>query len=355
MQLWSLSPTSIGMSNTNFWTLPYIFCMLSVVDMYDVPMDLRRLHYFVVAAEESTFTRAAERLHIAQPPLSSQIKQLESDLGVKLFDRSSRGVRLTEAGQLLLEEARRIFAHLNQSVDLVRRAGDGQIGHLALGFLPSAAHSVLPSVLRRFRERFPNVELSLQELGPDEEVRKLHDKQIDAGFLYLPIDETGLDVRSVLREPLVVALPDTHPLATETQVEMRQLADEPFILPPQHHVPACYGHIMEACRQAGFFPKAVQKDVWLMQTIVGLVAGGLGVALVPASLKNLRRSGVAYKEIEDLSLAVEMGIVWRRDDVSAVLQAFLEVVKETASQEWDEAETLGQTSSPISLEHPPRL
>lgn len=166
-------------------------------------------------------------------------------------------MRLTEVGQLFLGEARRIFAQLNQSVDFVRRAGDGQIGRLALGFLPSAAHSVLPSVLRRFRERFPNVALSLQELGPDEEVRKLHNKQIDAGFLYLPIDETGLDVRSVLREPLVVALPDTHPLATETQVEMRQLAEEPFILPPQHQVPACYAHIMEACRQAGFFPRAV--------------------------------------------------------------------------------------------------
>lgn len=326
--------------------------MFPIVDMYDVPMDLRRLRYFVVAAEELNFSRAAERLHIAQPPLSSQIKRLESDLGVKLFDRSRRGVRLTEAGRLFLEEARGIFAQLNQSVDFVRQVGNGRIGRLALGFLPSVAHSVLPEVLRKFRTRFPNVDLSLQELGPDEEVRKLHDKQIDAGFLYLPIDETGLDVRSVLREPLVVALPDTHPLVTEAQVEMRQLAEEPFILPPQHQVPACYGYIMEACRQAGFFPKAVQKDVWLMQTIVGLVAGGLGVALVPASLKNLRRSGVAYKEIEDLSFAVETGVVWRRDDTSAVLQAFLQVVKDTASQEWRDHETLGQTSSPIALERP---
>ena len=355
MQLWSLSPTSIGMSNTNFWTLPYIFCMLSVVDMYDVPMDLRRLHYFVVAAEESTFTRAAERLHIAQPPLSSQIKQLESDLGVKLFDRSSRGVRLTEAGQLLLEEARRIFAHLNQSVDLVRRAGDGQIGHLALGFLPSAAHSVLPSVLRRFRERFPNVELSLQEMSPDEEVQKLRNNQIDAGFLYLPVDETGLAIRPILREPFIVALPDEHLLATETQVAMGQLAEEPFILPPQHQVPACYGHIMEACRRAGFFPKAVQKDVWLMQTIVDLVAGGLGVALVPASLKNLRRTGVTYKEIKDLSIMVDIGVVWRRDDPSAVLRAFLEVVEEIFNREYGEAKVLGETSPLVALEHSPEL
>ena len=315
-----------------------------MVDMYDVPMDLRRLRYFVVAAEELNFSRAAERLHIAQPPLSAQIKQLERELGVKLFDRTSRGVHLTEAGRLFLGEARRIFAQLNQTVDFIRRVGDGRIGRLALGFLPSAAHNVLPSVLGGFRERFPNVDLSLQEMGPDEEVQKLRSKQIDAGFLYLPVDATGLETKPILREPFVVALPDAHPLATEIQVEMRQLAEEPFILPPQHHVPACYGHIMEACRRAGFFPKAVQKDVWLMQTIVGLVAGGLGVALVPASIQNLGRAGVTYKRIKDLSLTVEMGVVWRPDNTSPVMQAFLEVVEEIANQESGEAETLGHTS-----------
>ena len=323
--------------------------------MYDVAMDLRRLRYFVVAAEEQNFSRAAKRLRIAQPPLSAQIKQLEGELGVKLFDRTSRGVRLTEAGRLLLGEARRIFVQLDQSVEFIRQVGDGRIGRLALGFLPSVAHGVLPNMLREFRERFPNVELSLQEMSPDEEVQKLRNNQIDAGFLYLPVDETGLEVRPILREPFIVALPDEHSLATETQVAMSQLAEEPFILPPQHQVPACYGHIMEACRRAGFFPKAVQKDVWLMQTIVDLVAGGLGVALVPASLKNLRRTGVTYKEIKDLSITVEIGVVWRRDDPSAVLQAFLEVVEEIFNREYGEAKVLGETSSLVTLEHSPGL
>jgi DNA-binding transcriptional LysR family regulator len=304
--------------------------MLEMMDTYETPMDPRRLRYFVAAAEEQNFTRAAQRLRIAQPPLSTQIKQLEGDLGVELFERTGRGVSLTEAGRLLLEEARRISARLQQTVDLVRRVGEGQIGRLALGFLPSVAHSVLPGVLLKFREGFPNVELSLQEMGPDEEVRKLRDKQIDAGFLYLPIDKTGLAVRTVLREPLVVALPDGHPLVAQDRVAMRQLADEPFILPPRHQVPACYGYIMEACRRAGFFPKAVQRNVWLMQTIVGLVAGGLGVALVPSSLQKLGRTGVVYRGIEDLSLAVELGVAWRRDEASTVLQAFLEVVEEVS-------------------------
>jgi DNA-binding transcriptional LysR family regulator len=142
--------------------LAYVFRMLREVDTYETPMNPRRLRYFVVAAEEQNFTRAAKRLRIAQPSFSAQIKQLEGDLGVKLFDRTGRGVRLTEAGRLLLVEARRIFAQLEQTVDLVRRVGEGRIGRLALGFLPSVAHSVLPGVLLKFRERFPNVELRLQ-------------------------------------------------------------------------------------------------------------------------------------------------------------------------------------------------
>jgi DNA-binding transcriptional LysR family regulator len=340
-------------SNTDLLHLAYVFRMLREMDTYETPMDPRRLRYFVVAAEEQNFTRAARRLRIAQPPLSSQIKQLEGDLGVKPFERTGRGVRLTEAGRLLLEEARRTFAQLEQTVDLVRQVGDGRIGRLALGFLPSVAHSVLPGVLLKLRERFPNVELSLQEMGPDEVVRKLRDKQIDAGFLYLPVDETGLDVRTVLREPLIVALPDMHPLVAQERVAMRQLADEPFILPPRHQVPACYGYIMEACRRAGFFPKAVQRNVWLMQTIVGLVAGGLGVALVPASLQNLRRTGVVYREIEDLSLAVELGVVWRHDNSSTVLRTFLEALDEITDLGYGGPQTLARTSSTVALERPP--
>jgi DNA-binding transcriptional LysR family regulator len=348
-----LAILGFDMSNTDSLTLRYLFRMLRGVSTYETPMDPRRLRYFVVAAEEQNFTRAAERLRIAQPPLSAQIKQLEGDLGVELFHRTGRGVRLTEAGRLLLEEARRIFAQLDQTVDFVRRVGEGRIGRLALGFLPSVAHNVLPGVLREFRERFPNVELSLQEMGPDEQVRQLRDNRIDAGFLYLPVDETGLGTRLVLREPLVVALPDTHRLAAQERVAMRQLADEPFILPPRHQVPACYGYIMEACRRAGFVPGAVQKNVWLMQTIVGLVAGGLGVALVPASLQNLGRTGVAYRAIEDLSLAVELGAVWRRNDASTVLRAFLEVVEEIAGRGYGGPEAFEGASSPVVMEGPP--
>jgi DNA-binding transcriptional LysR family regulator len=291
-------------------------------------MDLRRLRSFVAAAEELSFNRAAQRLRIAQPPLSNQIKQLEEELGVRLFERTSRGVRMTEAGEALLEEARRIFVQVDQTVNLVRRVGYGAVGRLTLGFVPSASNEVLPPILHSFRDRYPDVELFLREMRPDRVVQRLHDKQIDVGFLYLPLDDASLNIECVSREPLVLALAESHPLASKARVELQALAEEPFILPARYPMPGLYGQVTEVCRQAGFVPKAVQKDVWLMQTIVGLVAGGIGVALVPASLRNLHRRGVVYKSVYGLSPTVELGVVWRRDDPGVVLNSFLQAVRE---------------------------
>ena len=293
-------------------------------------MDLRRLRYFVAVAEESSFNRAARRLHMAQPPLSNQIKQLEQELGVLLFERTSRGVRTTDAGELLLEEARRIFVQVDQTVRVVRRVGRGEVGRLTLGFVPSASNEALPPILNAFRDRFPEVELFLREMRPDRVVQQLRDKQVDAGFLYLPIGDASLNVECVSREPLVLALPTTHPLASEPRVGLRAVAEEPFILPARHGMPGLHGQVTGACRQAGFAPNAVQKDVWLMQTIVGLVAGGTGVALVPASLRNLHRRGVVYKPVRGLSPTVELGAIWRRETPSAILTSFLQVARETS-------------------------
>ena len=293
-------------------------------------MDLRRLRYFVVAAEELNFSRAAGRLRIAQPPLSAQIKQLENELGVLLFDRTGRGVRLTDAGYVLLEEARRIFIQLEQTARMVERVGSGQVGRLSLGFVPSATNEVLPPVLYEFQKSFPEVELFLHEMMPDQVVQRLHGKQIDVGFFYLPFDDSALDTRPVSREPLVVALPETHPLAEEPEIDLRSLEREPFVLPRRYNMPGLYGQVTEVCRQAGFTPRPVQKDVWLMQTIVGLVASGIGVGLVPCSLRNFRRKGVVYKTVRGLSPTVEMGAIWRRSDSSAVLSAFLSIVGEVA-------------------------
>jgi DNA-binding transcriptional LysR family regulator len=290
-------------------------------------MDLRRLRYFVAVAEELSFNRAALRLRISQPPLSNQIKQLEEELGVRLFERSSRGVRMTEAGEALLDEARRIFVQLEQTTRVVQRVGHGEVGRLTLGFVPSASNEMLPSILRTFRHRYPEVELFLREMRPDRVVQRLHDQQIDAGFLYLPLDDASLNVECVSREPLVLALPESHRLASKPRIALQALTEEPFILPARYSMPGLYGQVTKACHQAGFVPRAVQKDVWLMQTIVGLVAGNIGVALVPASLRNLRRRGVVYKQVYGLSPTVELGMVWRRNDLGAVLHSFLRVVR----------------------------
>ncbi|MBA2375894.1 MAG: LysR family transcriptional regulator [Actinomycetota bacterium] len=291
-------------------------------------MDLRRLRYFVAVAEEASFNRAAQKLHMSQPPLSNQIKQLEKELGVVLFERTSRGVRVTEAGELLLEEARRILVQIDQTTRAVQRVGNGEVGRLTLGFVPSASDEALPPILTDFRERYPEVELFLREMRPNLIVQRLHAGQIDAGLLYLPLEDPTIETECVLREPLVLALPETHPLAAEEKVELRAVAREPFVLPARYAMmPGLHGQVMEACREAGFSPDAVQKDVWLMQTIVGLVAGGIGVALVPASLRNLRRRGVVYKFLSELSPTVELGVVWRKEERSAVLASFLEVAK----------------------------
>jgi DNA-binding transcriptional LysR family regulator len=234
---------------------------------------------------------------------------------------------------LLLGETQRILSQIEQTESLIRRVGRGEVGKIALGFTPSAANDVLPPILLEFRNRYPAVELSLYEMRADELVDRLSNTWIDLSFLYLPFEDDRFSREIVSREPLVAALPSEHPLASEPAVTMKALADEPFVLPARHrYMPGLYGQITELCRRSGFTPHAVQRDVWQMQTILGLVGSGIGVALVPASFRDLPRKGVAYKEIEDLRPVVEMGVIWRRDDATPVLHSFLGVVRNVAAR-----------------------
>ncbi|MCW3003955.1 MAG: Transcriptional regulator [Conexibacter sp.] len=302
-------------------------------------MELRHLRYFVAVAEELSFTRAAERLHMAQPPLSTQIKQLEGLLGVELFDRSRRNIQLTEAGRALLVEARQLLVQLDQAIRVVQRVGSGQVGRLGVGFVPSASNSALPPLLRTFRARYPDVELYLREMQPDELLRGLHEGRLDVAFLYLPFDDETLASRPVSVEPLVVALGDDHPLAVRSQVAMEELAFEPFVLPGRYGMPGLHEKVLAACDEAGFTPRAVQKDVWLMQTIIGLVAAGIGVALVPASEQNIQRTGVAYRALAGSRPTVELGVAWRREHDTPVLVSFLSVVEELTRTAAEDAAT----------------
>ncbi|KAM3114665.1 LysR family transcriptional regulator [Phormidesmis sp. 146-33] len=290
-------------------------------------MELRHLRYFVAVAEELHFNRAAERLHMAQPPLSQQIKQLEVELGVELFyRRTKRQVQLTEAGQVLLQATYRIFAQVEQAISDTQRAGRGETGTLVVGFTSTVVYDILPAILSQYREQFPNVHLVLQELTTTQQEEALQNHQIEVGFCHPPLKDDSLELETILQEPLVVALPETHPLVSETTISIHTLADESFVLFPRYLGPGLYDQIVSFCQQANFSPKVAQEAVQ-MQTIVGLVSAKMGIALVPASLQNLQRAGVIYKRLQDKIPQVEVGVVWLSDNVSPVLQGFLGVIR----------------------------
>ena len=290
-------------------------------------MELRHLRYFMAVAEELNFSRAAEQLHIAQPPLSQQIRDLEAEIGVRLFDRTKRRVELTAAGRVFLAKVTQILAQIDRAVEAAQRASRGEIGRLSLGFNSSATYSVLPNLLNAFRERCPEVVLDLHELTTQQQILHLQQQQIDAGILYLPIDLEELEIVSVLKEGMAIAIPETHPLATRDRVSIQAFNRELFILPPALLGSGLYNQITQFFQQTGFSPIAVQEATQL-QTSISLVAGGVGVALVPASLQNLQRAGVIYRSLVEPTPEIEIGIAWRKQERSPILQNFIESVRE---------------------------
>lgn len=294
-------------------------------------MELRHLRYFVTVAEELHFGRAAERLFIAQPPLSQQIKQLEAEIGVRLFERTSRRVMLTAAGEVFLKETRAILTRTEQAVELARRADRGEVGRIGVGFVASATYAVLPDVLHRFRVQHPDVELLLDELTAAEQMNALREGRIDVGFARPFIEDTQIMVESVAREPFIVALPEGHPKATEDDLSLPGLVGEPFIVFPAEPKPSYADTVWALCAGAGFAPQAAQ-EVHEMQTALGLVAAGIGMCIVPASVRNLGRQGVVYRSFREPTPPTELALAYRRGDSSPVLQGFLQVVRNRARE-----------------------
>ncbi|MBD1834701.1 LysR family transcriptional regulator [Cyanobacteria bacterium FACHB-472] len=293
-------------------------------------MELRHLRYFIAVAQELNFTRAAERLHIAQPPLSKQIHDLEVELGVQLFDRTKRPLQLTVAGVIFLEEAMSAIAQVENAVKMAQRASRGEIGRLVIGFTSSMANSFLPDILRVYRDRFPKVELVWRELATSHQLQALRDRQLDVGFFHLTswmLQAADLCLMTIWHESLIVALPATHPLANQPQISLKALAQEVFILPSRQFSPVLSEQLEHLCQQSDISPVVIQEGT-MMLTILGLVAGGVGIALLPANAQNLQRKGVVYKNITESTSTIPMAAVWRRDDASATLREFLEVTKE---------------------------
>jgi DNA-binding transcriptional LysR family regulator len=289
-------------------------------------MELRHLRYFVAVAEELHFGRAAQRLYMAQPPLSQQIRQLEREIGVTLLARNNRNVALTAAGQAFLADARAILARVEEATIHAQRVSRGEAGWLGIGFVGSAMYDLLPAVLREFRGRCPDVELELLELLGGQQEEALRDGRIHVGFARLTGDADGLIRETIVREPLIVALPAEHPLAAARKaIPLASLAGEPFILYPQQSSYA--DTILRLCNDAGFDPTVVQKT-GEVQTAVGLVAAGIGVTLVPAAVQNLRREGVVYRAVIEPIPGIEMTMTYRSGEKSAILSGFLETVRE---------------------------
>ncbi|AUB34317.1 DNA-binding transcriptional regulator, LysR family [Nostoc flagelliforme CCNUN1] len=294
-------------------------------------MELRHLRYFVAVAEELHFGRAAQRLHMAQQPLSQQIRQLEAELGVSLFHRTKRQVQLTEAGKAFLQEARQVLDKASHAIKVARLVAQGEIGRLAVGFSGFATYSILPKVLQVFRERFPSVELDLEEMTTSAQVQALQNRQIHLGLMIPPVNDASLSLSMILQEPFVVVLPESHPLAKKPELTLSALGNESFILVSRHLEPGYYDLCISLFQQAGFSPKVVQKASH-KQTILGLVSAGMGVSLAPASIRNIHRTGVVYTNLNTSIAKVELAAVWRQDESSPILQSFIEVIREIVLQ-----------------------
>lgn len=284
-------------------------------------MELRQLQYFLAVAEELNFSRAAERLRITQPPLSLQIQNLEKELGIPLFYRNNRHVELTDAGKIFFDEVCKILEHLHRAVENAQRTHHGEIGTLKVGFVGSATYDILPSVLREFRTLYPAVQVHLFEMSTPAQVQALRDKEIDIGVLRPPVHSDALSTKIVSTTPCVLAVPKQHPLLEKENVSLSNLSPYPFVMLSRKTWAGLYNEILALCNPI------IQQEALEFQTVIGLVAAGLGIAVVPQSAMNLHAQDVVYLNLGNQLPIASMGISWRRNDQSPLVKAFIEMAR----------------------------
>lgn len=292
-------------------------------------MELRQLRYFVAVAEELNFSRAAQRLHVSQPPLSTQIMNLETELGTRLFERSNRGVTLTAAGAVFYEEVRAALTRLEHGKIRALHAGNGEAGTLSIGFISIADYGILPPALKNFRARYPLVDVQLHELTTDAQIRELRASRLDLGIALGPVTEADLTFDRLLRESLVLAAPSTRHFASQKTVDLRRLAGEQFIVPPRELAPGLHDLIVRVCHDSGFTPRITQH-ARQMQTVIGLVAADMGVALVPASMRHLQRSGVRYHQLRGRHDTLDIGTLTAAGDDRPLVRNFASALLDAA-------------------------
>ncbi len=295
-------------------------------------MDLRHMRYFLALAEERNFGRAAERLHMAQPPLTRQIRALEEELGTLLFIRTPKGVELTEAGQALLDEVPNLLSLAQRAKERTQRAGQGLTGRLDVATFGSGILDAIPRVLARFHRERPEVKIVLHNLTKAEQLDALRERRITVGFNRLVPPQDDLCVEQVMREPMMVGLPVRHPLAQKTAISIRDLDDVPLILYPNIPMRGLAEEVMAAFRQEGALLR-VEQQVEDVLTCIALVASGFGLCITTASTASLQLPGVTYRPLQSRHLReVELSCLYRRTDPSPVLAAFLAVVRGFAAE-----------------------
>lgn len=301
-------------------------------------IELSDLRYFIAVVESGSITNAAEKLNIAQPYLSKKIAALEKNLGkVELFNRRKRPHQLNQAGQAFLAKAQEIVKQVAEAVDSTKsiRLGEleGTLGYLTVGFTSSMANGILPDILRTFRQSYPNVNLMLSEENSVNQIQRLRDRATDLIFFHhnRELDKAqDLEVMPLRQELLVVVLPENHPLATKSEISLIALQEEDFIMPDRQIVPGLFGQIYHLCGQSGFEPK-ISLEAVFMVTILGLVAGGIGIGILPDSVQKLQRQGVVYRPISGQITTNRLHLVWRSQDRSPILHNFIDILRKNSS------------------------
>jgi DNA-binding transcriptional LysR family regulator len=292
-------------------------------------MELRHLRYFLAVGEEEHYGRAALRLNVAQPALSRQIQDLEEEIGFPLFDRLPRGVKISTAGKLFLEDARRILQQVSEATDRAQRVARGQSGTLRVGFAENASwHGVVPNSFRRFRDRIPDGELQLNPMASLEQLEAVRASQIDAGFIYnMTRSDRELEQVQVGRHGIALAVPKSHPLSKAKKLRLRDLVDVPFILFPRRESPAVYDRLMNECYRGGLKSPRVVQEARNEATILSLVSHGMGVGFTNETARWRCPDRVVILSVTDLKMPLPMALVWRKDNLSPLLAQFVAEVR----------------------------